>query len=96
MKIKPLYDRILVKREEAEEVTSGGIIIPDTSKEKPSKGTVVAVGEGNRNNKGEIIPLSVKVGDKVLFSRFGGTDFKVNDEEFLIMKEIDILGIIEK
>jgi len=96
MKIKPLYDRILVKREEAEEVTSGGIIIPDTSKEKPSKGTVVAVGEGNRNDKGEIIPLSVKVGDKVLFSRFGGTDFKVNDEEFLIMKETDILGIIEK
>jgi len=95
MNIKPLYDRILVKREKAEEITAGGIIIPDTSKEKPSKGTVIAVGEGNRNDKGETIPLTVKVGDKVLFTRFSGTEFKNGDEELLIMKEIDILGIIE-
>jgi chaperonin GroES len=95
MNIKPLYDRILVKREKAEEVTSGGIIIPDTSKEKPSKGTVLAIGEGNRNEKGELIPLIVKVGDKILFSRYGGTEFKYNDEEFLIMKETDILAIIK-
>ena len=95
MNIKPLYDRILVKREKAEEITAGGIIIPDTSKEKPSKGTIIAVGEGNINEKGDRIPLTVKVGDKVLFSRFGGTEFKNGNEELLIMKEIDILGIIE-
>jgi chaperonin GroES len=96
MNIKPLYDRILVKREKAEEVTAGGIIIPDTSKEKPSKGTIIAVGEGNFNEKDERIPLTVKVGDKVLFSRYGGTEFKNNDEELLVMKESDILGIIEE
>ncbi|MDR2777568.1 MAG: co-chaperone GroES [Rickettsiales bacterium] len=95
MKIKPLQDRILVKREDAEEKTSGGIIIPDTSKEKPSRGVVVAVGTGARNDKGEIIPMTLKVGDKVFFTKWGGTELKVDNEELLIMKESDILATIE-
>lgn len=95
MKLKPLGDRVLVKREDAEEKTSGGIIIPDTSKEKPSKGSVVAVGDGARDEKGNLIPMNLKVGDKVFFTKWGGTEIKVDDEELLIMKESDILAIIE-
>ncbi len=95
MKLKPLGDRVLVKREDAEEKTSGGIIIPDTSKEKPSKGSVVAVGDGARDENGNLIPMNLKVGDKVFFTKWGGTEIKVDDEELLIMKESDILAIIE-
>jgi chaperonin GroES len=94
VKIKPLLDRIVVKRKDPEQKTSGGIIIPDTSKDKPSEGIVIAVGDGGRDEKGNIIHMTVKEGDKVLFSKWGGTEFKINDEEFLIMKESDILGIL--
>ena len=96
MRLKPIGDRVLVKREDAEEKTAGGIIIPDTSKEKPSKGTVMAVGDGARDEKGNIIPMTLKVGDKVFFTKWGGTEVKINDEELLIMKESDILAIIEE
>ncbi len=96
MKLKPIQDRVLVRREDAEEKTSGGIIIPDTSKEKPSKGTVVSVGDGARDEKGNIIPMTLKAGDKVFFTKWGGTEIKVNNEELLIMKESDILAIIEE
>ena len=95
MNIRPLGDRVLIKREEAEEVTAGGIIIPDTAKDKPSKGTVVAVGEGIRNDKGELIEMALKAGDKVYFTKWGGSEVKLNDEELLIMKESDVLAIIE-
>ena len=95
MKLKPLGDRVLIKREDAEEKTSGGIIIPETSKEKPSKGTVVAVGDGARDEKGNLIPMNLKAGDKVFFSKWGGTEIKVDEEELVIMKESDILAIIE-
>jgi len=93
MAIKPLHDRVLVKRLEEEEKTAGGIIIPDNAKEKPSKGEVVATGEGTRNEKGDIIPLNVKKGDIVLFAKWGGTEVKVGDEELLFVKESDILAI---
>lgn len=96
MKLKPIQDRVLVKREDAEEKTSGGIIIPDTSKEKPSKGVVVAVGDGVRDEKGNIIPMTLKVGDKVFFTKWGGTEVKIDNEDLLIMKESDILAIIEE
>ena len=95
MKVKPLHDRILVKRLDSEEMTTGGIIIPDTAKEKPVQGKVVAVGEGKKDEKGARIAMDVKAGDKVLFSRYGGTDVKVGGDELLIMREDDILGIIE-
>lgn len=95
MNIRPLGDRVLVRREEAEEVTAGGIIIPDTAKDKPSKGTVVAVGEGARNDKGELIKMTLKAGDKVYFTKWGGSEVKLNNEELLIMKESDVLAIIE-
>ena len=95
MTIKPLYDRVLIQREEAEERTASGIIIPDTSKEKPIKGKVIAVGDGAVNDKGETTSLKVKVGDKVLFGKWGGTEVTVDGEELLIMKESDILAIIE-
>lgn len=95
MNIKPLYDKVLIKREDAEEVTAGGIIIPDTSKEKPSKGTVVAVGEGARNEKGDLIPMVLKEGDKVYFTKWGGTEIKLGDDDYLIMKESDILAVIK-
>lgn len=94
-KIRPLHDRILVKRINAEEKTAGGIIIPDTAKEKPAEGSVVAVGNGIKDEAGKITPLDVKVGDKVLFTKWGGTEIKINGEELLIMKESDILAIIE-
>lgn len=95
MTIKPILDRVVIKREDAEEKTSGGIIIPDNSKEKPSKGTVIAVGDGGRDDKGNLIPMILKIGDKVLFTKWGGTEFKLNDEELLVMKESDVLAIIK-
>ena len=95
MKIRPLQDRIIVKRIDEEETTKGGIIIPDTAKEKPQQGEVVAVGSGARGDDNEIIPLDVKAGDKILFGKWSGTEVTVNGEELLIMKESDILGIIE-
>ena len=95
MKIRPLNDRILVKRLEGETTTSGGIIIPDSAKEKPAEGAIVAVGVGKLNDKGERVALEVKVGDSVLFSKYGGTDVKIDGEEFLIMREDDILGVVE-
>lgn len=94
-KLKPLQDRVLVKRLEAEEKTEAGIIIPDTAKEKPQKGEVVAVGSGKVLENGTKVNLTVKPGDKVLFSKYAGTEIEMNNEEYLIMKEDDILGIIE-
>jgi chaperonin GroES len=95
MKLRPLHDRVVVRRIESEEKTSGGIIIPDTAKEKPQEGEVLAVGSGARNEKGELVPLDVKVGDRVLFGKWSGTEVKLDGEELLIMKESDIMGIIE-
>ncbi|RUM89945.1 MAG: co-chaperone GroES [Thermodesulfatator sp.] len=95
MKIRPLHDRILVQRLEEEEKTKGGIIIPDTAKEKPIEGKVVAVGNGKMMENGEVKPLDVKVGDKVLYGKYAGTEVKIGGEEFLIMREDDVLGIIE-
>jgi len=96
MKIRPLNDRILVKRVEQEEKTAGGIIIPDSAKEKPAEGEVVAVGNGKLADNGERIAMEVKVGDTVLFSKYGGTDVKIDGEDYLIMREDDVLGIVEK
>ena len=95
MKIKPLNDRILVLRTEGEQKTSGGIIIPDTAKEKPLEGKVIAAGPGKTDEKGKRIALAVKKGDKILFSKYAGTEIKLNGVEHLIMREDDILGIIE-
>ncbi|MFH1097179.1 MAG: co-chaperone GroES [Candidatus Desantisbacteria bacterium] len=95
MKIRPLGDRVIVKRIEGEEKSKGGIIIPDTAKEKPQKGEVLAVGPGKVTEKGDKIAMDVKVGDKVLFGKYSGTDVKIEDEECLIMHQDDILGIIE-
>ncbi len=95
MKIKPLNDRILVKRVEKEEKTVGGIIIPDTAKEKPQEGKVVAVGPGKMDENGKRIPMEIKEGDRILFSKYAGTEIKIDDEEHLFMREDDILGIIE-
>ena len=95
MKIKPLYDHILVERIE-EEIKKGGIIIPDTAKEKPQQGKVIAVGSGRRDDKGNKIPLEVKKGDIILFGKYAGTEVKVEDKEYLIITEGDILGIVEK
>ncbi len=95
MKFRPLHDRVVVKRVSAEEKTAGGIIIPDTAKEKPQEGEVIAVGPGARNEKGEIVPLEVKVGDRVLFGKWSGTEVKIDGEELLIMKESDIMGILD-
>ncbi len=94
MKIKPLNDRILVKREEGEKKTKGGLIIPDTAKEKPQKGTVVAVGPGKMGEDGKRISMDVKAGDKILFSKYAGTEIKIDDVEHSFMREDDILGII--
>jgi chaperonin GroES len=96
MKIRPLNDRLLVKRLQEEEMTAGGIIIPDSAKEKPAEGEVVAVGPGKVADSGERVALQVKEGDMVLFSKYGGTDVKLDGEDFLIMREEDILGIVEK
>ncbi len=95
MKIKPLGDRLLVKRAEEEEVKKGGIIIPDTAKEAPQQGKVIAVGPGRMGEDGKRIPLEVKEGDKVLFGKYAGTEVTIEDEEYLIMREDDVLGIIE-
>jgi chaperonin GroES len=95
MNFRPLHDRVVVRRLEEEQKTAGGIIIPDTAKEKPMQGEVVAVGPGARNDKGEISPLDVKAGDRVLFGKWSGTEAKIDGEELLIMKESDIMGIIE-
>jgi chaperonin GroES len=94
MKIRPLNDRIVVKRVEEEAKTPGGIIIPDTAKEKPQEGKVMAVGPGRRDEKGKLIPLDVKEGDRVLFSKYAGTEIKINGEEHMVMREDDILGIL--
>ncbi|MBN1830385.1 MAG: co-chaperone GroES [Deltaproteobacteria bacterium] len=96
MKIRPLYDRILVKRLEEEEKTKGGIIIPDTAKEKPMQGEIIAAGKGRRGDDGKILPLDVKVGDRILFNKYAGSDIKIDDESYMIMREDDVLGIIEK
>ena len=95
MKFRPLHDRIVVKRITAEEKSLGGIIIPDTAKEKPMEGEVVAVGPGARNEQGQIVELDVKAGDRVLFGKWSGTEVKLDGEELLIMKESDVMGIIE-
>jgi chaperonin GroES len=95
MKIRPLQDRVIVKRLEEEEKTKGGIIIPDTAKEKPQEGKVIAVGKGKVTEEGKVIPLDVKVGDKILFGKYSGTEIKIGGEEHLIMREEDILGVIE-
>ncbi len=95
MKIRPLNDRVLVKRLEEEEKTKGGIIIPDSAKEKPAEGEIVAVGNGKMNDNTERVALEVKAGDRVLFSKYGGTDVKIDGDDFLIMREDDILGIVE-
>lgn len=95
MNLKPLYDRVLIKRLEEITTTSGGIIIPDSAKEKPSEGIVEAVGNGARDSEGKVIPMSVKAGDRVLFAKWSGTEVKINGEERLIVKETEILGIIE-
>ena len=95
MKIRPLQDRVIVKRLEEEQKTSGGIIIPDTAKEKPQKGEIVAAGPGKRNEEGKLQPLDVKKGDKILFSKYAGTEIKEGGDELLIMREDDILGVIE-
>jgi chaperonin GroES len=95
MKFRPLHDRIVVKRIEAEEKTAGGIIIPDTVKEKPSQGEVVAVGPGGRDETGKLIPIDIRAGDRVLFGKWSGTEVKIDGEDLLIMKESDIFGVIE-
>ena len=95
MGFRPLHDRVLVRRVEAEEKTAGGIIIPDTAKEKPQEGEVIAVGAGTRDETGKLIELDVKAGDRILFGKWSGTEVKINGEELLIMKESDIMGIVE-
>ena len=94
MNFRPLHDRVLVKRVELEEKTTGGIIIPDTAKEKPMEGEIVAVGSGTRNESGNLVPLDVKAGDRVLFGKWSGTEIKVGGQDYLVMKESDIMGII--
>jgi chaperonin GroES len=95
MKFRPLHDRVVVRRITAEEKTAGGIIIPDTAKEKPMEGEVIAAGPGARNEQGQLVALDVKAGDRVLFGKWSGTEVKIDGEELLIMKESDIMGIIE-
>jgi len=94
MKFRPLHDRVVVKRIEAEEKTAGGIIIPDTAKEKPQQGEVVAVGPGGRDESGKLIPIDVKAGDRVLFGKWSGTEVKIEGVEYLIMKESDVMGVL--
>jgi chaperonin GroES len=95
MKFRPLHDRVVVRRVESDQKTSGGIIIPDTAKEKPMEGEILAVGPGARSEDGKVHPLDVKAGDRVLFGKWSGTEVKLDGEEFIIMKESDIMGIIE-
>jgi chaperonin GroES len=96
MKFRPLHDRVVVRRIEAEEKSAGGIIIPDTAKEKPSQGEVIAVGPGGRDESGKLIPIDVREGDRVLFGKWSGTEVKIDGQELLIMKESDIMGIIDE
>jgi chaperonin GroES len=95
MKFRPLHDRVVVKRVDAEEKTKGGIIIPDTAKEKPQEGEVIAVGPGGRDESGKLIPLDLKAGDRILFGKWSGTEIKLEGEELLIMKESDVMGVVE-
>jgi len=95
MKFRPLHDRVVVRRVESEEKTAGGIIIPDTAKEKPMEGEVLAVGPGARNERGEIVPLDVKAGDRILFGKWSGSEVRINGEDLLIMKESDIMGVLD-
>ena len=95
MKFRPLHDRVVLRRLEGEEKTKGGIIIPDTSKEKPQEGEVVAVGPGARDEAGKLIPIDLKAGDRVLFGKWSGTEVKIDGEELLIMKESDVMGVLE-
>jgi chaperonin GroES len=95
MHFRPLHDRVLVRRIDAEEKTVGGIIIPDTAKEKPQEGEVIAAGPGGRNEQGQLIPIDVRSGDRVLFAKWSGTEVKIDGEEYLIMKESDLLGVVE-
>ena len=96
MGFRPLHDRVLVRRVEAEEKTAGGIIIPDTAKEKPSEGEVIAVGPGGRDENGKLIPMDLKSGDRVLFGKWSGTEVKIEGQELLIMKESDIMGVLQE
>jgi chaperonin GroES len=96
MKFRPLHDRVVVRRIEEDEKTSGGIIIPETAKEKPMQGEVLAVGPGERNEKGQITPLDVKAGDRILFGKYSGTEVKMDGDDLLIMKESDIMGVLEE
>ena len=96
MKFRPLHDRVVVKRIDAEEKSSGGIIIPDTAKEKPSQGEIIAVGPGGRDEAGKLVPLDVHVGNRVLFGKWSGTEVKIDGVEYLIMKESDIMGVLEE
>jgi chaperonin GroES len=95
MKVKPLHDRILIKRVEEKETVKGGIIIPDTAKEKPQEGEVIAVGSGKRTDEGKVIALDVKAGDRILFGKYSGTEIKIDDQEYLIIREDEVLGILE-
>ena len=95
MKFRPLHDRVVIRRTEGEEKTKGGIIIPDTAKEKPQEGEVIAVGPGARDENGKVVPLDLKAGDRVLFGKWSGSEVKIDDEDLLIMKESDIMGVIE-
>jgi chaperonin GroES len=95
MKFRPLHDRVVIRRIESEEKTKSGIIIPDTAKEKPQEGEVVAVGPGARDEAGKVIPLELKAGDRVLFGKWSGTEVKIDDDELLIMKESDVMGVLE-
>ena len=96
MHFRPLHDRVLVRRIDAEEKTAGGIIIPDTAKEKPQEGELVAAGPGARNEQGQLIPIDVKPGDRVLFGKWSGTEVKIDGQDYLIMKESDLLGVVEQ
>ena len=96
MKFRPLHDRVVVRRLDAEEKTAGGIIIPDTAQEKPMEGEIIAVGPGARNEQGQIVALDVKAGDRILFGKWSGTEVKIDGEDLLIMKESDIMGVIEQ
>jgi chaperonin GroES len=95
MKFRPLHDRVVVRRVESEEKTAGGIIIPDTAKEKPQEGEIIAVGPGGRDESGKLVPLDVKAGDRILFGKWSGTEVKIDGEDLLIMKESDVMGVLE-
>ncbi|MGA3326580.1 MAG: co-chaperone GroES [Terriglobia bacterium] len=95
MNFRPLHDRILIKRIEAKEAAKGGIIIPDSAKEKPQEGEVIAVGNGRKTEEGKVVPLDVKAGDRILFGKYSGTEIKLDNQEYLIFKEEDVLGVVE-